>query len=90
MDSPTTCESVDHEKPATAGVFGCSRPYLMHEPGALVDHVAADDLVVEAKSEDHLTDSVNRRIGHQFRNHEGQLAQSFRTDLAGQMPSRRG
>ena len=74
MDSPTTRESVDHEKPATAEVLGCSRSYLMHEPGALVDHLAADDLVVEAKSKDHLTDSVNQRIGHQFRDHEGQLA----------------
>jgi hypothetical protein len=62
----------------------------MHEPGALVDHLAVDSVMVEAKPEDHLTDSVNRRVGHEFRDHEGQLAQSFRADLAGQMPSRRG
>ena len=90
MDSPTTCESVDHKQPATAEVLGCSRANLMHEPGALVDHLATDDLVVEAKPEDHLTDSMNRRIGHQFRDHKGQLAQSLRADPAGQMPSRRG
>ena len=90
MDPPATGESVDQEQPAAADVLGSSRPDLTFEPGALVDNLAADNLIVELKPEGDFASSMKRGVSHEFRDHEGELAQSFRADIAVEISLRGG
>jgi hypothetical protein len=67
-----------------------SRAYLAFEPSTLVDDLAANDLIADLKSEDDLASSVNRSVADELRDNQGQLAQPFWVDLAGEIPFGRG
>jgi hypothetical protein len=90
MDAPVTGESIDQVQPTAADFLRSSRAYLAFKPGALVDDLAADDLVVDVKSEDDLASAVDQGIAHELRDHQGQLAQPFWIDVPGEISLRRG
>ena len=58
VDAPAIGESRDEEQAAASDVLRTSRADLVLEPAALVDHLAANDVLVELKSEDDLAASV--------------------------------
>jgi hypothetical protein len=58
VDAPAIGESPDQEQPAASDVLRTTRTDLVLEPAALVDHLPANDVVIELKSEDNLPASV--------------------------------
>ena len=58
VDAPAIGESRDEEQSTASDVLRTSCADLVLEPAALVDHLAADDVLVELNSEDDLATSV--------------------------------
>jgi hypothetical protein len=71
MNAPSIGEFRDQKQSTAPDVFRTSRADLVLEPAALIDHLAANNALVELKTEDDLAASMIYGIAHEFRDHEG-------------------
>ena len=62
VDAPAIGECFDQKQSAAADFFRSARADLAFEPGALIDDFAANDLLVELKSEDDLATSMHQAL----------------------------
>ena len=59
VDAPAIAESLDEKQSTAADVVRTSRADFVLEAAALIDHLAANNAVVELKSEDDLATSMH-------------------------------
>ena len=70
MDAPAIGESLDQKQPTAADFVRTSRADLVFEPAALIDDLAANNALVELKSEDDLATSMHQGVAHELRNNQ--------------------
>ncbi len=70
VDAPASGESLDQKQSTAADVVRASRAEFVLEAAALIDHLAANNALVELKSEDDLATSVYKGVAHELRNNE--------------------
>ena len=71
MDAPAIGEFRDQKQSTASDVFRTSRADLVLEPAALIDHLAANDALVELKSEDDLAASMLQGVTDELRDNQG-------------------
>jgi ERCC4-type nuclease len=66
MDAPAIGESRDDKQSMASDILTTSRADHVLEPAALVDYLAANDAVVESKSEHDLAMSMLEGVAHEL------------------------